>query len=178
MSFEISNAIPGSSTNIYTNNTSNILGGGIQGFIAPAYITTNNNDEFAQTRYYLREAFNTSYLNQTSNQGIPARINTPFRLANNAGDKLSRKYYSCGGSSIQSSKPQQHGLRNLYGSIQSLCDNSGIEASNCNVKYVYDSSDYIKFKQMVASNKLYNILKNGGNDSQSQQVAFRAIRRY
>ena len=174
MSFE--NPITGSSTTVPRGNSA--LGGGLPGFIPPSLITTDNYDEFAQTRFYLREAINTKYARQVTNYGTKAAANSPFRLATNAGDPLSRKNYSCGGTAIQVSRPRNHGLRNLYGSINSFCDGSGIEASTCNVKYVYDSSDYTRFKKSIAANKVYNLQSNGGDEYHTSQVAIRAIRRY
>jgi len=176
MSFEITEAISGSSTKIPRGNS--VLGGGLPGFIPPSVITTDNYDEFAQMRFYLRESLNTNYLRQKTNYGTKAAANTPFRLSTNAGDPLSRRNYSCGGVSIQASRPRNHGLKNLYGSINSLCDGSGVEPSACNVRYVYDSSDYTRFKRSIAANKVYNLASNGGDQYNTSQVSIRAIRRY
>ena len=176
MSFEVSEAIPGSSTRIPRGNSA--LGGGLKGFIPPSVITTDNYNEFALMRFFLREGLNTNYARQKTNYGTKASANSPFRLATNAGDPLSRRNYSCGGISIQAHRPRNHGLKNLYGSINSLCDGSGIEPSTCNVKYVYDSSDYTRFKKSIAANKVYNLQSNGGDEYHTNQVAFRSIRRY
>ena len=154
------------------------LGQGINGFIPPPIQDTNNFSEYAQTRHYLREGYNTRYGTQKTLQGVPAKINTPFRLAMNAGDPLSRKYYTCGGSTNQVKRPQNNGLRGLYGNIKNLCDGTGVESATCNIKFVYDSSDYIRYKKNFAINKNYNDLSNGGNDSSGSQSAYRAIRRY
>ena len=81
--------------------------------------------------------------------------NSSFRIVNNAGDVLSRQNYSCGGSDMVGSRP---GMLNLtYGGGQSKvgCDGSGIPPSTCNVKYVYDSSDFIRYKKLRALNKSY-----------------------
>ena len=154
------------------------LGKGINGFIAQPTQDSNNFDEYARIRFYLREAYNTKYGSQKTLQGIPAKINSPFRLANNAGDPLSRQNYVCGGTPAQVKKPQVNGMRSLYGNLTNRCDGTGIQASNCNNKYVYDSSDYITYKKNSAINKNYNDLSNGGNDYSSQQSAYRHIRRF
>jgi hypothetical protein len=81
--------------------------------------------------------------------------NSSFRVLNNAGDVLSRKNYSCGGSNMVGTRP---GMLNLiYGGGQSKanCDGTNIPPSTCNVKYVYDSSDFIKYKKLRALNKGY-----------------------
>ena len=53
-----------------------------------------------------------------------------------------------------------------------------VPASACNVKYVYDSSDYITYLKQNAVNKNYNDLKYGGDENSSSQSVVRAIRRY
>ena len=55
---------------------------------------------------------------------------------------------------------------------------NNIPAAACNVKYVYDSSDYTTYLKQRAVNKNYNDLSYGGDDSNSSQSAQRAIRRY
>jgi hypothetical protein len=108
---------------------------------------------------------------------------------NNAGDLLSRENYSCGGScQTFQSRPGLSGLKQRFGSIQSSCTpsaaynnlqlNRKIPAAACNVKYVYDSSDYITYLKQKAINKNYNDLTYGGDDSNSSQSAQKAIRRY
>ena len=153
------------------------LGFGLKGFIPQALVTTDNT-EYGETRLYLREAFNTSYLREKTIQGVPARINSPFRLANNIGDKLSRQNYSCGGTPSQGSRPQNRGLKMLWGNIHSNCDGTGIEAANCNPKWVYDSSVYTDYLKKRAYNKTYNLPTNGGNQYNTSQVAIRHSKRY
>jgi len=98
---------------------------------------------------------------------------------NNSGDILCRENYSCGGScqSFQS-RPNMRGLSSRFGAIQSVCDGTFVPPASCNVKYVYDSSDYITFLKQQAINKNYNDLSNAGNNNSAGQSAFRAIRRY
>jgi hypothetical protein len=55
---------------------------------------------------------------------------------------------------------------------------NNIPSSTCNVKFVYDGSDYTKFKKNQAMNRNYNDRSFGGNDYSGQQSAYRAIRRY
>ena len=151
------------------------LGGGIPGFIPQALITTNNNNEFVDTRFTLKNAWNTNYAKAVNkNQSIC----TPFRAINNAGDLLSRPYYSCGGPcQTFQSRPGMFGLKQRFGHIQDRCDGTGVPPSSCNVKYVYDSSDYIRYAKQKAMNKNYNDVSYGGNNNGSQS-AWRAIRRY
>jgi hypothetical protein len=168
--------IPGMGFDIKNSKNTPVLGGGIRGFIPQPIINHENDNEFSQTRFTLREAWNTDYVRQA---GSNKRIITPFRAVNNSGDILSRKNYSCGGScqSFQS-RPGLHGLKTLFGAINSKCDNSNVPPASCNVKYVYDSSDYITYVKQRAQNKNYNDRSFGGDNYSAGQSAMRAIRRY
>jgi hypothetical protein len=162
------------------------LGGGLPGLMPQPVIDHDNSDQFARTRFLLRDAWNTTSYSGSSN---PKRIVTPFRAVNNAGDLLSRENYSCGGScQTFQSRPGLNGLRQRFGSTSVSCRPSvlwsalqvdpEIPSSTCNVKWVYDSSDYIKFKKDQAVNKNYNDRSFGGNDYNTSQSAIRHIRIY
>jgi hypothetical protein len=157
-----------------------ILGGGIPGFIPQALNDTDNNDDFAQRRFILRNAWNNSYKSQLKQKDLK-RVCTPFRAVTNSGDILAREwiYYSCGGpcQSFQS-RPNMKGLRTRFGAIQSGCDDSGVPAAACNTKFVYDSSDYVTYLKQKAVGKNYNPVTNGGDYSNASQSVIRAIRRY
>jgi hypothetical protein len=153
------------------------LGGGIPGFIPQSVYNTNNNNEFIETRFSLKQAWNTGYAMNMLNKNTA--ICTPFRAVNNAGDLLSRKYYSCGGPcQTFQSRPGMFGLKQHFGAIQNHCDGTGVPPSSCNIKYVYDSSDYIRYSKQKAVNKNYNDASYGGNNYSGAQSAIRAIRRY
>ena len=161
---------------LFKNNNAVKLGGGLPGFIPQALITTNNNSEFVDTRFSLKQAWNTNYARQVNNQKA---IITPFRAINNAGDLLSRPNYSCGGPcQTFQSRPGMFGLKQRFGHIQDLCDGSGIQPASCNVKYVYDSSDYTRFMKQKAVNKNYNDASYGGDKYSASQSKWRAVRRY
>lgn len=162
------------------------LGGGLPGLMPQPIIDHDNSSTFARTRFLLRDAWNTTSYSGSSN---PKRITTPFRAVNNAGDLLSRDNYSCGGTcQTYQSRPGLNGLRQRFGSTSVSCRPSvlwsaiqvdpEIPSSTCNVKYVYDSSDYIKFKKDQAVNKNYNDRSFGGDDYNTSQSAIRHIRRY
>jgi len=154
------------------------LGGGIRGYMPPPILKTNDSDEFSQIRFSLRQAWNTTYPSQLKKADLK-RVITPFRAVTNSGDILSRQYYSCGGScQTFQSRPNLKGLRGSFGSIKSACDSSGVPPASCNVKYVYDSSDYITYLKNTAVNKNYNDISYGGDNSNSSQSNIRAIRRY
>lgn len=162
------------------------LGGGLPGLMPQPIIDHDNASQFARTRFMLRDAWNTTSYSGSSN---PKRITTPFRAVNNAGDLLSRQNYSCGGTcQSYQSRPGLNGLRQRFGSTSNSCQPSvlwsstqvdpNIPSSTCNVKFVYDGSDYIRFKKDQAVNRNYNDRSFGGNEYSGSQSAYRHIRRY
>lgn len=165
-------------------------GGAINGYMPQTTINVDKRyPEFEQIRFTLKNAWNTTYPSQLKRDNLKQPITTPFRAVNNAGDLLSRENYSCGGScQTFQSRPGLKGLKQRFGSIQNTCVPSAafnslqlinnIPAAACNVKYVYDSSDYITYLKQKAVNQNYNDLTYGGNDSNASQSAIRAIRRY
>lgn len=162
------------------------LGGGLPGLMPQPIVDHDNSDQFARTRFMLRDAWNTTSYSGSSNK---KRITTPFRAVNNAGDLLSRQNYSCGGTcQTPQSRPGLNGLRQRFGSTSVSCQPSvlwssvqvdpAIPSSTCNVKWVYDGSDYIRFKKDQAVNRNYNDRSFGGNDYNGAQSAIRHIKRY
>ena len=87
---------------------------------------------------------------------------TPFRVANNAGDSLSRRNYSCGGPNQLSNTNKNQLVSMFRGSLKSVCDSSNVAPASCNTTYVYDSSTYSKFKRQVAMNTTYSESSFGG----------------
>ena len=165
-------------------------GGAIRGYMPQQVLDVDKTyPEFEHIRFTLKNAWNTTYPSQLSNSKIKKPIITPFRAVNNAGDLLSRDYYSCGGpcQSFQS-RPGMFGLKHRLGANSDTCIpgvwynsyqlDARIPAGTCNVKYVYDSSDYTTYLKQRAINKNYNDLSYGGNDSSTSQSAIRAIKRY
>lgn len=165
-------------------------GGAIQGWMPQTTQNVNKMyPEYEQIRYTLKNAWNTTYPSQLRRNNLKRTITTPFRAVNNAGDLLSRDNFSCGGScQTPQSRPGLRGLRTRFGSVSVSCTPSAaynslqeiknIPAAACNVKYVYDSSDYITYLKQKAVNKNYNDFSNGGDDFKASQSAQRAIRRY
>ncbi len=165
-------------------------GGAIRGWMPQAtQLTDKRYPDYEQIRYILKNAWNTTYRSQLQRNNLKQSITTPFRAVNNAGDLLSRENYSCGGTcQTPQSRPGLYGLSTRFGSVSVSCTPSAaynslqlikdIPAAACNVKYVYDSSDYVTYLKQRAIVKNYNDLTNGGDDSNSSQSAQRAIRRY
>jgi hypothetical protein len=174
----------------YKLGTPGNLGGAISGYMPQTTVNVDKRyPEFEHIRFTLKNSWNTTYPSQLRKDNLKQPIITPFRAVNNAGDLLSRENYSCGGScqSFQS-RPGLYGLRGHLGSTSNSCTPSvaynslqlikNIPSATCNVKYVYDSSDYTKYLKQQAVNKNFNDLSYDGNDSSTSQSAWRAIRRY
>lgn len=117
---------------------SSVLGGPYNGHSSKQTVSSKRDSESAITRKVLRSSWNTPYA--TGTYEGEKRVITPFRAVNNLGDFLGRKNYSCGG-------PNQ---------MTFTCDNSNVPASSTNVKFVPDSSDYIRFRKQQAMNRNYN----------------------
>ena len=137
-------------------DASNLGGGKYNGYSPKQTINNYKDSEQSTIRFLLRSGWNTQNASSTINGRN--RVITPFRAVNNAGDFLSRTNYSCGGSNTQN------------------CDRSGIPPAACNTKYVYDSSDYIKFRKQQAVNRNYNDKSFGGYNN-AAYVALMAVRR-
>ena len=150
------------------------LGGGPFNGYSPAQTITNYKDsEQTSIRRILRNSWNNQQAVGTVNGN--KRIITPFRAVNNLGDFLSRQNYVCGGSNqVNADKP---GWKGRIGSIISQCDGTGVAAGSGNMRYVPDSSDYIRYRKQRAIGNTYNDLKNGGDESNGSYVALMAIRR-
>lgn len=108
------NVLPGLGIPIFIDNNPAYgpsMGGGIKGRMPQSVLDHDNSNSFAQTRFTLVNAFNTS---KNTGSSYPKRILTPFRAINNAGDLLVRQNYSCGGScQTPQSRPGLYGLKML-----------------------------------------------------------------
>ena len=135
----------------------------IPGFSNRQTLGNIRSSENAMMRRQVVKSWNTAYA--AGNVNGASRVVTPFRAVTNSGDFLQRNNYVCGGpNQVNASKP---GWKGRIGSIISNCDNSGVPSSTCNVKFVADSSDYIKYKKLRANNQNYNDLKGGGYQNSS-----------
>jgi hypothetical protein len=117
----------------------------------------NEASQIPLDRYVIRRMFpNTSKFN---GQYVLGRqwAATPFRVYNNAGDLLTRQTEPGGVNQVK-------GLvgfpaSSMYGMIDGTKRGNGASG---NQHYVYDSSDYIKFKRLTAKLKTYNDTSFGG----------------
>lgn len=152
-----------------TNN----LGGPFQGYSPQQSISNYKDGNQTNMRRVLVKSWNTNYAR--GNVNGRNRVTTPFRAVNNSGDFLGRVDYVCGGPNGVT--PDRHKRSNNIRSMISHCDQTGVPASSCNVKFVADASDYTTFKKQQAYNKNYNDLKFGGYNN-SAYVDLMRVRIY
>ena len=160
------------------------LGGGFNGY-SPALLGggagthggsgMEGGNERSMDRNILRQAWNGQYASGDVNGRKP--VCTPFRLVNNAGDYLGRQNYVSGGpNQVNNIRSSTIGAWKMFaGHVQATNDGTGIPSSTCNVKYVYDGSDYTTFKKNQAINRTYNDFSFGGNASSGSQSAWRRV---
>jgi len=98
---------------------------------------------------------------------------TPFRVSFNAGDLLVRQTEPGGHNQIKGSVGVGQYRYNI-GLVDGVKSGNGASG---NQHYVYDSSDYIRFKRLQAKQKNYNDTSFGGSNN-GAYVATMAIRRY
>jgi hypothetical protein len=155
------------------NGGSNLGGGPYNGYVPRQTISSQKTSDHSTVRAILRNAWNGQ--NASGEYNGQKRIITPFRAVNNSGDFLGRVNYSCGGPNPTNiDKP---GRGRFIGALRQNCDNTGVPASSCNVKFVADSSDYVTFKRQQAMNRTYNDLGYGGDQSNGSYVARMGVRR-
>jgi hypothetical protein len=92
---------------------------------------------------------------------------TPFRVAFNAGDLHLRQNAPGGANAVKS------GVGNMRGLISDSTQKG--DGATGNQHFVYDSSDYTRFKRLVAKQKLYNDYTFGGT-SYTPYSAMKAVR--
>ena len=183
-------AINGSNVafSIFAKNK-NSPGGAIQGYMPQPTLTVDKRySEFEQIRFTLKNSWNTTYPSQLKRDNLKKPIIGPFRATQNAGDLLCRENFSCGGScQTPQFRPNVYGLKQRFGATSKSCQPSvvynslqeiqNIPSATCNIKWVYDSSDYITYLKQKAINKNYNDFTFGGDQSNASQSAIRHSRR-
>ena len=99
------------------------------------------------------------------------RIITPFRQAYNAGDvagTVDQRTLEPAPNQVNGIAPV-NSLRKYERSRGAASGGKSLFTGN--PRYVYDSSDYIRYRKLVSKNKNYNDLSFGGDESNASQVA-------
>jgi len=142
--------------------------------VAPPVIgITQKGSIRGQSRLILSKAWNGKYAshkvvnNAITGSPMVKPSTTPFRAVMNAGDYLSREHYSCGGPNmVGSGFPGSLVLTSKDGGqSKTHCDGTDIPPSTCNVKYVYDGSDYTRFRKEQAKNRNRTDYTYGGSNN-------------
>lgn len=127
------------------------LGGDIRGKTGIAGIqNTLQGGEVSLKRKILRKAYGVSKVEKP--------LIGPFRIYNFSGDPLFRENSSCGG-------PNQindtHVNRKKIGDNVGFngCDGTNIQIESGNSKFVANSSDFTRFKNLYNTNKVYNYIE-------------------
>lgn len=94
----------------------------------------------------------------------------PFRTATNAGDVITNQIEPT--NKLYGLIPNQVGGNNLarVSGHKDGIKQGGNAMYSGNPRYVYDGSDYIKFKRLQAINKTFNDKSHGGNNNSNQQI--------
>lgn len=106
------------------------------------------------------------------------QIITPFRRFFNAGDSAGS--FNSAPSPLLGRAPDQVGSSSIVSRIhahQGGVSNQGQAFYSGNQKYVYDSSNYVRFKKLQAVNRNYNDLSFGGAGASTVLQALARVRR-
>ena len=156
------------------------MSSGFNGISPVMFGVMDGGNERALSRKYLTKAFgnmrnsglNSSPLNYNRN------ILGPFRTAFNAGDVITNSIEET--NAIYGTESNQVGGNNLS-RLQARGDSVSGQKGNAmysgNPKFVYDGSDYIRFKKLQALNKTYADTTFGGSNNSQEQIAIYRIRK-
>ena len=166
MSTEISNR----STNGKLNNKINTVA--LYGFI-------EGGSERSANRKYLAKAFGN--LNNSGLGSSPLLYNKnilgPFRTAYNAGDVITNSIVATNSQyGRESSQVNGNNLSRIQVRGDGLNRNGSAMFSG-NPRFVYDGSDYIRFKKLQAINKNYHDYSLGGAENSQSQHAINRVRK-
>jgi hypothetical protein len=120
-------------------------------------------------RFVLRQAFPTTSRFEGKVVLTNRWAQTPFRIAMNAGDLHSRQAAAGGSNQIKGAVGRFHQI------LFSDSVHKGTGASG-NQHFVYDSSDYTRYKQLAAKNKNYNDPSFGGSNNGAYVFIMRGLR--
>ena len=120
------------------------------GASVPKFGPVEGGNDRAMGRNILREVWNTNYSSNKNKRAIGG-----FRAVMNAGDYLSRVNSACGGPNQVTSRPGMMVMSTKDGVVGGPCDQSKPPIASTNVKYVYDSSDFTRYRKEKSMNEGY-----------------------
>jgi len=128
-------------------------------------------------RIRLRRAFGNNTVSGVNNsrQTINIRRITPFRMAFNAGD-LNGTINSTPMASLPGANQANGRTNSRLNAWSGGVHNNGASAYSGNPKWVYDGSDYTRFKKLQAKNRNYNDSSFGGDQSNGSFVAWNRVK--
>ena len=102
----------------------------------------------------------------------------PFRAATSAGDTVTLEYGSTNKKyGTEANLVGGNNFSRLQGNLGDGMSRNGIASYSGNPRYVYDGSDYIRFKRLMAINKNFNDKSYGGNSHNQEQHAINRVRK-
>ena len=151
-------------------------------------VNLSNNDPPSRSEHIIENTnTNNHYIIDENNNDLTISISddtgefrsglTPFRKAFNAGDMLTRNNSAT--STLLPKPPNQvNSLRNMFGwqnNAGSVRRDSNGSFYSGNPRFVYDGSDYSRFKKLQAINRNYNDITFGGDQHSASQQAYRRV---
>jgi hypothetical protein len=159
-----------------------LIGGGANGYSGSGM---EGGQMRATSRFIVKKAMGNLYVPglKASSQSISAfgrgRGLTPFRASTNAGDvyntvnNATRPELGRAPNQVNNIKPVQlRGLKHKMGGAR----NNGKSAYTGNPRYVYDSSDYSRYRRLKQSQLAFNDCSFGGDQSNATQTAISRVK--
>ena len=143
------------------------------------------NSQHTMNRKILRQSFGNQGIHSTGPIIYPQKFAsglTPFRKSFNAGDifmsnnKAPWASLSRTGSN-QINLPRQSGVGDGTSTVKTEYPLFVASAYSGNPRFVYDGSDYTRYKKLAATNINYHDKTFGGNDNNASQQAYRRVTR-
>ena len=133
--------------------------------------------ENPRSREILRRAFGNDVIRFKNKDNFfpqkSARL-TPFRIAFNAGD-TNAQHLSIPDEDLQNPPPNQINRPSMNGNRLSLGDGINVKKNGSyysgNPSFVYDGSDYTRYKKLAAINRNYRDITFGGDEHNASQTA-------
>lgn len=182
--------------NLFPSNLTNLtkmkaLGNSSKDFSRPRFIFQNS--ENPRNRKVLRRAFANEGIRYTDGMFFPQnRIIhpmttgtglTPFRISYNAGDVFMSNnkapwHNLLHSGSNQINLPRQFGVGDGTSTVKASNPRFVASGYSGNPRFVYDGSDFTRYKKLAATNRNYADVTFGGDQHSASQQAYRRVKNY